>query len=326
MFKAVFVFVGGGAALLASFGWSLDARAQRPQPGKMDYSPTPVRTAVPFAEGTISTADSSEFDIAFAPDGRTAYFTRRGPQGKQKILTTRFEGGKWTAPRLASFSTDRDETPFVSSDGQTLFFASERPLPGRPNLGSFDMNIWQVAKTADGWGTPTPLPATINAVQRQGEEWPSSNANFIFSLDGKQHYYTTMARGSKSIDLYSTTYANGAFSKPEKIDGLFADEKYWKYSAVLSPDGNYLLFNSYGAPGGVGGEDIYVSRRTRTGWTPAKGIGALVNTKAEESSPRFSPDGKYFFFGREVKTDPSKDGIWSIYYLETAALELENLF
>ncbi len=326
MLKIVFVSVRACVLVLMCIGWDRAVRAQRLTQERLEYSAVPVLSAVPFAEGTISTADSSEFDIAFTPDGRTAYFTRRGPQGKQKILSTRFEGGKWSAPRVAPFSTDRDETPFVSADGQTLFFGSERPLPGRPNLGRFDMNIWQVTKTAQGWGTPTPLPAIINEVQRQGEEWPSSNASFIFSLDGKQHYYTTMARGSKSIDLYATTYANGTFSRPQKITGLFNDEKYGKYSAVLSPDGKYLLFNSFEAPGGVGGEDIYVSRQTPTGWTPARGIGALVNTKAEESSPRFSPDGRYFFFGREIKTTPGKDGIWSIYYLETAALALEKLF
>ena len=235
-------------------------------------------------------------------------------------------GGQWAAPRVAPFSTDRDETPFVSPDGQTLFFGSGRPLPGRPSQGSFDMNIWQVPKTANGWGAPVPLPEPINQVQVAGEKWPSSNANFLFTLDGKAYYFTTMVRGTTAIEVYATTRANGAFSPPEKITGLFADPKYWKYSAVLSPDGRYLLFNSYGAPGGAGGEDIYLSRRTPTGWTPARGLGALVNTPAEESSPRFSPDGRYFFFGREIKTDPKKDGIWDIYYLETDALRFGKLF
>ena len=313
--------------LLVSLCVGLRAGAQRLKPARLRYAAAPVRTAVPFAAGIISTVDKSEFDIGFTPDGRTAYFTRRGPQGKQQIWTTTFaENGQWTPPQVAPFSTDRDEAPFISPDGQTLFFGSERPLPGRPNQGSFDMNIWQVPKMADGWRVPSPLPETINQVQGKGEAWPSSNASFIFSLDGKKYYFTTMRRGAKAIDIYATTRANGTFSTPEKITGLFADEKLWKYSAVLSPDGKYLLFNSYGAPGGAGGEDIYVSRRTRTGWTPARGIGALVNTEAEESSPRFSPDGRYFFFGREIKTDPKQDGIWDIYYLETDALRFGKLF
>ena len=67
-------------------------------------------------------------------------------------------------------------------------------------------------------------------------------------------------------------------------------------------------------------------KKTATGWTKAKSIGNLINTKAEESSPRFSRDGKYFFFGRESRTNPEKDGIWSIYYIETKALKITELF
>ena len=170
------------------------------------------------------------------------------------------------------------------------------------------------------------MPDVINQVQQKNEEWPSSNANFIFSNDDKNYIFTTMQRGTKSIEIYSTEKSNGTFSKPEKISGLFENEKYWKYSAVYSPDGNYLIFNSSGAPGGVGGEDIFVAKKTISGWTKAIGLGTLVNTKAEESSPRFSRDGKYFFFGRENRTNPEKDGIWSIYYIETKALRFNELF
>lgn len=87
-----------------------------------------------------------------------------------------------------------------------------------------------------------------------------------------------------------------------------------------------ILFNSYDAEGGIGGEDIFISKKTTDGWSMAKNIGTLVNTKAEESSPRFSRDGKYFFFGREVKETPEKDGIWSIYFIETKYLQFDKLF
>lgn len=87
-----------------------------------------------------------------------------------------------------------------------------------------------------------------------------------------------------------------------------------------------MVFNSSDATGGVGGEDIFTAKKTATGWTKAKSIGNLINTKAEESSPRFSRDGKYFFFGRESRTNPEKDGIWSIYYIETKALKITELF
>jgi Tol biopolymer transport system component len=95
--------------------------------------------------------------------------------------------------------------------------------------------------------------------------------------------------------LYETNFDGVHFSSPKVINGLFDDEKYVVYSAVISPDGKLLVFNSFGAPGGAG---VFVSKKTEYGWSRAKSIGNLVNTKDEESSPRFSRDGRYFFFSR----------------------------
>ena len=292
----------------------------------LKYSNKSISMPEIFADGVISTKENSEFDICFSPNGKTAYFTRRQGNEKQKIWQSEFKNGTWTNPTKMSFSTDRDETPFISPDGQTLYFGSARPIEGRPSKGNFDMNIWYVERVKNNWGSPKPLNENINAVQEEKEEWPSSNENFMFSNDNKNFIFTTMLRGEKVIEVYKTIKNGSKFSKPEKITGLFQNEKSWKYSAVLSPDGQYLLFNSYEAEGGIGGEDIFVSKKNSNGWTKAKSIGGLVNTKAEESSPRFSPDGRYFFFGREFREKPEKDGVWSIYYVETKYLQLEKLF
>ncbi len=297
-----------------------------PKQTTLNYTDSVISSPELFAEGIISTKENSEFDLAFTPDGKTVFFTRRVGSSKQKLWQTTFSNGVWTNPSQLPFSTDRDETPFFSPDGKTLYFGSARPIKGRPGKGNFDMNIWKVRWKNNKWGYPKPLSKTINAIQADKEEWPSSNENFIFSLNNVDFIYTTMLRGDKVIEVYKTTKKADKFSKPEKISGLFQNEKSWKYSAVLSPDGQYLLFNSYEAQGGVGGEDIYISKKTSNGWTKAKSIGSMVNTKAEESSPRFSPDGKYFFFSRELKQNPNQDGIWSIFLIETKYLSFENLF
>jgi Tol biopolymer transport system component len=292
----------------------------------LKYSDRTISTPEKFAEGIISTTEASEFDICFTPDGKTAFFTRRIGSEKQKLWQTTFEKGVWTKPIQLPFSTDRDETPFFSQDGKTLYFGSARPIEGRPSKGNFDMNIWQVEWVNNKWNNPQPLNPNINAVQEEKEEWPSSNENFIFSLDNKEFIYTTMLRGDKVVEVYKTTKNGDEFTKPEKITGLFQNEKSWKYSAVFSPDGQYLVFNSYEAEGGVGGEDIFIAKKTGNGWTKAKSIGNLVNTKAEESSPRFSPDGKYFFFGREYRQNPNEDGVWNVFIVETEYLNFANLF
>ena len=99
-------------------------------------------------------------------------------------------------------------------------------------------------KDGEAWTIPVPLPEPINYVQEEGENWPSSNNNFFFTLDGETHYFTTMMRGSKAIEVYKTQLKDGDFSKPELIEGLFENDSLWKYSASISPDGSFLVFAS----------------------------------------------------------------------------------
>ncbi len=279
-----------------------------------------------FAEGVISIKDVNVFNFAFTNNDKTIYFTRRQGNEKQKIYFTNFENNKWTEPQIASFSTDRDETPFITPNGKTLYFGSQRPIPNRQNKGNFDMNIWKTDWKNGKWSEPTPLNEIINQVQIEKEEWPSSNQNSIFTNDGLNFYFATMVRGTKTIEMFQTKQIKGVFTQPIKIDNLLKDDNYWKSTPIISPDGKYLIFNAYGTPDGKGGEDIYVSQKTENGWSLAKNIGELINTKTEEAGARFSQDGKYFFFTRENKENLDKDAIWSIYYVETKYLQIEKLF
>ena len=291
----------------------------------VSYSDTVVDKPILFAPGIISTETNNEFEMGLSPDGKTIYFTRRIGDEMQKIYVSNFENRNWSTPELASFSTDRDEMAFVTPDGNTLYFGSSREIPGKPNLGSFDMNVWKVQRIDEGWSEPEPLPEPINYVQEEGEKWPSSNNNYLFTIDGKTHYFTTMMRGGKAIDLYTSELSANKFSKPERIDGLFENDSIWKYSACLSPNGQFLVFNSYDAPGGKGGEDLFVSKKTENGWSKAKGID-LINSEGEESGGRFSPDGRYFFYAYSENLGNYEYGPWSIYFIETEYLDLEGLF
>lgn len=292
----------------------------------VEYSTETIMEAVPFAEGIISTAENSEFEIMFSPDGLIAYFSRRAPEEKQKIYESNFVNGSWSEPKVCNFSTDRDEAPSITPKGELFFFGSERPIPNKPNRGNFDMNIWMMKKTNEGWSEPEPLPFPINDVQIEGEEWPSSNNNFLSPVSDETFYYATMVRGTNAIKLFETNYKDGKLSSPIEITGLFDDDKYWIYSPVVSPNGKYLVFNSFDAPGGMGGEDLFVAQRTETGWSKAISIGEKVNSKDEESGPRFSRDGKYFFFTRAKNLGNYEFGEWDIFYIETEYLNLENLF
>ena len=79
-----------------------------------------------FAPGSIS-SEERDYDVAFSPDGREAYFTRRSRRGPPRIVVARWTGSDWSAPEDVPFASSRDEAPFLSDDGTTLYFSSRRP-------------------------------------------------------------------------------------------------------------------------------------------------------------------------------------------------------
>lgn len=93
------------------------------------------------------------------------------------IYETRFEGGTWATPQVASFSgTYSDLDPFVSPDGTQLYFSSIRPVNGEARG---DADLWVVAWAGDGWGEPT----------RLGESVKSSYDKFYPSIDERGVLY-----------------------------------------------------------------------------------------------------------------------------------------
>ncbi|MFM9948405.1 MAG: hypothetical protein ACKV1O_10745 [Saprospiraceae bacterium] len=77
-----------------------------PKRTTLNYSDRVISTPELFVEGIISTKENNEFDITFTPDGKTAFFTRRTGNDKQKLWQTTFENGSWTNPtKLPAGST-----------------------------------------------------------------------------------------------------------------------------------------------------------------------------------------------------------------------------
>ncbi len=292
-------------------------------------------TATRYRPGLVSTPEHDEGGLLLTGfgDSRTApretYFWRRLPGEKQKIYV--LDGPDDASPRLASFSTDRDENPYLTRDGLTGYFGSERPIPGRPNLGNFDMNLWVTRRTSvtRPWSDPEPLPPSFNQVQREGEEWPLGNVSAVASLDDETFYVSTQNRGDTATRLYAYRRdATDNLVDPRPVDGLFADPRFAVGGPALTPDGRYLFFSSYGAPGGEGGEDLYVSRRTSAGgWSRAVAL-ARVNSVHEEAGPYVSPDGETLYFGKCYLLDREAYAYtpWDVFAVPVGSLGLEALF
>jgi len=288
----------------------------------------PINSPQLFLEGIVTDTTALEFGMTISADAKTILFTRRIGDRKQKIYETRYKNDSWQQPKVASFSTDRDESPHFSSDGKTVFFGSERPIPNRANKGNFDMNVWKTEYRDGKWSQPEALPQNINAVQIENEEWPSSNLSHFVTADGKTFYTGTQVRDTNGIDIYKTILEDGSYSTLEKLPNTINREDKWEYAPVISPDGQYLFTQIYNREDGLGGDDIFVSKMNENGqWLPSINLGSLINTDMNECPAAMTSDGKYFFLTRDKKSDPKEyDGIPNIYIIETKALQLEKLF
>ena len=115
---------------------------------------------VKFEPGNISTK-AVEYSCTFSSDDTEIYFARSEQAWgsgdiKSTIYHAKKKNGKWSTPKVASFSgTHDDSDPHLTIDGNTLYFISNRPSANATRSA----DIWSVARNEKGaWGTPMILP------------------------------------------------------------------------------------------------------------------------------------------------------------------------
>ena len=118
---------------------------------------------------------------SLSADGKTLYFVseRSDNYGKHDIWKSTLQAnGEWTkAVNLGPVinSKDREVSPFIHPNGQTLFFASDRI----PSMGGFDIYY---TNFLDGkWTTPVNIGYPINNHKDQ--------SSIFITPDGKKGYY-----------------------------------------------------------------------------------------------------------------------------------------
>jgi len=249
---------------------------------------TPPKQLTLLAPGFIST-DLNERDFALSPDGNEIYFTISTPKSTfQTIVFSKRTTTGWTKPELVSFAGSySDLEPAFSADGNTLYFASNRPLSGN-TIKDFD--IWKVTRVGTAWGKPENLGSTINTTS--DEFYPSVAKN------GNLYFTATYAGGPGREDIYVSRFEQNAFQKPIALDTAI-NSKFYEFNAFVSPDEDYILFTSYGRKNESGGGDLYISLKDAQGkWQPAQNLKQL-NSKQLDYCPFVSPDGKSLFFTSE---------------------------
>ncbi len=238
-----------------------------------------------LAPGFLSTA-MNERDFALSPDGTEIYFTISTPKSTfQTIVFCRKVKEGWSKPEVAPFAgffTDLE--PAFSADGNTLYFASNRPLQGNAPK---DFDIWKVIREGNTWGRPENLGTTVNT--DTDEFYPSVAKN------GNLYFTATYAGGPGREDIYVSRLQQNKYQKPVALDTT-VNTKFYEFNAFVSPNEDYILFTSYGRKDDSGGGDLYISIKDQNGkWKPSQNLKQL-NSKQLDYCPFVSPDGKSLFF------------------------------
>lgn len=255
-----------------------------------------------FSDGVISDANE-QWRITFTPDGKTAYFAESQgffPITRQAtIYVSQLVSDQWTEPQVASFSgTFPDIDPFISPDGQRLYFASIRPVNGTLRG---DIDIWMVERTPDGWSEPTRLGNEVNSA---GDElYPSASA------DGTLYFASgpLFPQAGQHFDIYRAARSRDGFAQREALGPAVNTtpsasdpnlQSAWDFNPEISVDGKMLVFTSLRPGFGLG--DLYVSHLRGGEWTPAQNLGPAVNTAADEFHPTLSRNKQELYFVRRI--------------------------
>lgn len=211
---------------------------------------------------TMLLPDSSRF----MPDG--------SPAMQEDFYVTHFIDGKWqpATPIGAPINTRGNEgAQQISSDGKTLVFTG---CNRRDGYGKCD--IYFAKKNIYGqWERPYNAGSVINA--------PSADKQPCLSPDGRFLYFASDRAGGKGkMDIWvSERDANGNWGKPTNL-GDPINTAGDDICPFIHPDNQTLYFSSDGHAG-LGGKDIFVSRRDSSGnWSKPQNIGYPINTHKDE--------------------------------------------
>ncbi len=140
-----------------------------------------------------------ETSACLSADGKKLFFSSNRPGGKGEldIYVSELDAkGNWgKAANMGSTINTRgnEDSPFLHSDGVTLYFSSD----GHPTMGGNDIFKTEIK---DGkWQKPQNLGYPINSIEYDGF--------FTMSDDKKKGYYSTLRQdGLGSADIYSVTF------------------------------------------------------------------------------------------------------------------------
>jgi hypothetical protein len=253
--------------------------------------PAPARTLPVAREGAAQLTGAgwlsgtrNDYNLSLDAAGQRMVFARSDAGFKDsRIWYARRDGQGWSELVQVPFSDSRykDSDPWLTPDGGTLYFVSNRPVRG--DVPNTSLDIWRVTVRDEGFGTPEHLAALASDGDELGPE-----------LHGGALYFNSSRKGGPAqLSLYRAAARDNGFDAPQALPAPFNAGSI-QGDFTLSPDGQVALF--WSRRGEVTDIDLFASCKRAEGWSAAVRLPAPINGKGMDFTPAFSADGQTLYF------------------------------
>ena len=260
----------------------------------------------------------AEGELSFADDGTMVYCSARedmavAPGDPKDLYIATFDAatGRWNTPvnmgipinaapatNIDPLRAGDDREPWITADGNTIYFKSDRLATSSPRNAS---DLFVTHKLNGVWSEPEllGLPISTNV---GNEHCPA------ILQDGVTLCFASAREGGYGgSDIYcSQQDANGNWQEPVNQGpniNTAAEEFHF------SQDSNGMVYFTSNRPGGYGGMDLWGSmQQGANSWGPAKNLGPQVNTAGADMCPALPP-GADTFSWFSSRADNSLGGI-----------------
>ncbi len=213
-------------------------------------------------------------------------------------------------------SSEADYNGFLNGRDSSFLFTTRRKMTN-PKLNDYDYGYFEESMVAfrrdNVWKGVRSLGEPINIAQNDAVVGVSPDGNTVFIYMGKKG----------NGDLYTSTFEDGVWKKPEKLPKKISTKKYHESSATITADGNTLYFvsnrESDDLTKSYGGHDIFVAHKDSLGkWGDPSNLGSGINTPYEETSVYISPDGNTLYFSSQGHTSMGGFDVFVTEKIDTA--------
>lgn len=230
----------------------------------------------------------NQLGLTFSPDGKTAFWVEwngkwgSSSTGQRLIFVARQENGAWSTPEPAPFSQGHsDDDPFVSPDGQWLYFVSERPVNDLDDSSNAD--IWRYSLAEE------------NRLEHLSINSEAAEYSPVMTSSGALYFASTRDGGFGQGDIYRAEPSGLGFGPAERL-GPAINSHTGEWNLWVSADESELIFEASSRPTNVSEPgDLYHSWRSPAGWTAAVPIEGL-NSAGSDLMPRLHPDGETLYY------------------------------